>query len=146
MEIKVRYEGFDQFFRLNKEDFQRVQAARKQMKSIQELGMTGNAIAESEKLAYSYLNLRNLVSDLLFGVAASVLDAKHDIKTQNAIVFREMTGAQGTKTTLLEADPRVISAHKKYNDLLDLELYLKNKYSDFESCHYYYKQLAQGNK
>lgn len=143
-QIKVRYDSFDQFFRLNKENFQKVQSARKQMKSLSELGMTGDAIIESEKLAYLYLNLKSLVSDLLFGVAASVLDAKHNIKTQSAIVFRDLPGKQGEKDRMLEADDRVIKANKSYHDLLDLELYMKNKYADFESCHYYYKQLSQG--
>lgn len=146
MDIKVRYESFNQFFRLNKEDFQRVHSARKQMKSLAELGVTGNALIESEKLAYQYLNLKNLVSDLLFGIAASVLDAKHDIKNQKALSYRDLKGAQGERNILLESDKRVVSANEKYNDLLDLELYLKNKYADFESCHYYYKQLSQGNK
>lgn len=144
MQIKVRYKSFHHFFENNKENFKSVQRARKEMKSLQELGMGGNALAESEKLGYHYLNLKNLVSDLLFGVAGSVLDAKHDIKNQTALVYRDLTGSAAERKIILESDIRVTTANQKYNDLLDTELYLKNKYEDFDSCHYYYKQLAQG--
>lgn len=145
MSIKIRYESFDQFFRLNQDNFKRVQIARKELKSPQELGMMGDMIMQAEKLTYHYINLRSLVSDLLFGVTASVLDAKHGIKTQEAIVFREIEGKQGDKKILLEADQRVIQANQKYNDLLDLKDYLELKWKDFDTSHYYYKNLAQGN-
>lgn len=118
--------------------------ARGQLKSPQELGMSGDAIIESEKLAYHYLNLRNLVSDLLFGLSASVLDAKHDIKSQRALAYRDLTGAQGERNTMADADSKVIKANQKFNDLNDLMEYLRNKYDDFEKDHFYYKQIAQG--
>ena len=145
MKIEIRYKNFDQFFRLNEEGFKRVQGARKEMKSIQDLGMSGNALAEAEKLGYHYLNLKNLVSDLLFCVGASVLDAKHDIKTQGAVAWRELSGSAAEKKVLVEGEEIVVNANKRYNDLKDLETYLENKREDFETCHYYYKQLAQGS-
>lgn len=145
MEYKIRYESFDQFFRVNSESFKQVQSAKTQLKSPQQLGMSGNAIIESEKLAFHFLNLENLVSDLLFALGASVLDAKHDIKNQMGLAYRDLSGSATERSKLIESDERVIKAHNKYNDLHDLEDYLKNKYSDFEKNHYYYKQLSQGN-
>ncbi len=144
-EIKIRYKSFDQFFRLNKENFQRVQAARKDMRSPAELAMTGSATIEAEKFSYQFLNLKQTTSDLMFGLGASVLDAKHDIKTQTAVAYRELAGKpQGEKKIEVEAQEKVVAANKTYNDLNDLKEYLMNKYSDFESTHYYYKNLAQG--
>jgi len=145
LDIKIRYGSFDQFFRLNMENFQRVQAARTKLISPAELGMTGSATIEAEKLSYLFLNLLSTTSDLMFGLSASVLDAKHDIKTQTAIAYREMgKKPQGEKKIEVEADIRVVTANQKYNDLLDLKEYLSNKYSNFETTHYYYKNLAQG--
>lgn len=144
MEIKVRYESFDQFFRLNKDNFQKVQKARTSLKSPQELGMTGSLLVEAESLAYQFLNLKNLVSDLLFGVGASVLDSKHNIKNQSALAYRELTGPQGERKMMVEAESIVVNANKKYNDLNDLKEYLENKYNDCENNHYYYKQISQG--
>jgi hypothetical protein len=143
MQLKVRYESFDQFFRLNVDNFKLVQSSTKQLKSPQELGMTGEIFLEAERLAFYYLKLKSVVSDLLFAVGASVLDAKHRIKTETAIVFRELSGAQGDKKTTLEADARIIKANQSYNDLLDLQEYLCNKRDDFANCHYYYKNMTQ---
>lgn len=144
MQLKIRYDSFDQFFRLNKEDFQKVQKAKTSLKSPQELGMTGNALCEAERLAYEFLNLKNLVSDLLFGLGASVLDSKHDIKVKTAIAYRNTEGPQGDKKVFVEADTLVIKSVQTYNDLVDLKEYLDHKYSDFESVHFYYKHLSQG--
>lgn len=143
-QIKIRYDSFDQFFRLNMDDFKKVQAARKEMKSPQDLGLSGSALLEAERLAYQFLNLKSLVSDLLFSVGASVLDAKQDIKNQYAIAYRDADGGVSDRKIFAESDSRVIKAHERFNDLQDLQDYLKNKYGDFESTHYYYKQIAQG--
>ncbi|MCH9665564.1 MAG: hypothetical protein K0U41_06905 [Gammaproteobacteria bacterium] len=144
--IKIRYESFNQFFRINEKNFADVQSARKEMKSSSELGMTGDLFLEAEKLAFKYLNLDNLVSDLLFGVSASLLDAKHDIKNQMALAYRDQSGAQGEKKIMAEADARVTTAVQKFNDLNDLNEYLNNKKKDFEKCYYHYKHIYQGNK
>jgi len=144
MQLKIRYDSFDQFFRLNEERFKRVQAARKELKSPQELGITGNALAESEKLAYHYLNLKNLVSDLLFGIGASVLDAKHLVKVQTAVAYRAAVGPVSEKKIMIEASPIVEAAVEKFNDLGDLKDYLENKREDFETCYYYYRKVSGG--
>lgn len=144
MQIKVRYVSFDQFFRLNTEEFKRVQQAKTSLKSPQELGMTGNVLGEAENLAYQFLNLKNLVSDLLFGISASVLDSKHNTKVQTALAYRDLPGKIGDKKVQVEAQENVIESHQQFNDLLDLKEYLINKYNDFEANHYYYKQLSQG--
>lgn len=143
-QIKIRYDSFDQFFRLNKENFKKVQNAKTSLKSPQELGMTGNALCEAERLSYEFLNLKSIVSDLMFGLGASVLDAKHSIKVKTAIAYRNTEGPQGDKKISVEADQLVVKAVETYNDLLDLKEYLDHKYSDFESIHFHYKHIAQG--
>ncbi len=144
MQLKIRYDSFDQFFRMNKENFQKVQQAKALLKSPQEMGMTGNALAEAERLAYEFLNLKCIVSDLLFGVGASVLDAKHKVKVNTAIAYRNTEGPQGDKKILIEQDALVVQANEAFNDLEDLKEYLLKKMEDFSASHYYYKNIAQG--
>lgn len=143
--LKIRYDSFDQFWRVNQEVFKEIQNATKELKSLSELSMTGNALLEAERLAFRYLNLKSKVSDLMLGLNGSVLDAKANIKVQYGIAYRELSGSVKEREYIANTDKRVIEANSTFNDLHDLLEYLKGKYGDFESSHYYYKNLSKGD-
>lgn len=139
----IRYTSFQDFSSRNKKNFDQVVAAKTKLKSISELSMTGQALSESESLAFDFLNLKNIVTDLMFGLSASVLDSKARIKEVEGTIFRELDGqSAAAREKIIQCDSRYVQAHQTYNDLIDLSQYLENKAKDFESSYYYYRGLA----
>jgi hypothetical protein len=143
--MKLRYGSFDQFWRVNQDKFVQIQNATKELKSPVELGMTGQALLEAEKLAFRYLNLKSMVNDLMLGLSGSVLDAKANIKNQYGIAYREMSGSIKEREHCANSDTRGVEADQVYNDLDELQSDLEGKLSDYESAHYYYKKMTQGD-
>jgi hypothetical protein len=139
----IRYTSFQDFASRNDKNFSLVVAAKTKMKSITDLSITGQALDTAEELAFEFLNLKNIVTDLMFGLSASVLDAKTKVKEMEGICFRDLTGSAADRARLLQTDPRWIQANQTYNDLLDLSEYLTNKSKDFETNYYYYRGLSQ---
>ena len=147
MSVDVRYLSFDDFYSRNQAAFQSVLAARGNMQSPQELGMSGQALLESERLSYVFLNFADLCSELQFGLSASVLDAKQDYRDASANFMRE-SGEKSVKAkeVMLFSDETYKKEVKRYNGLFDLSEYLDKRHSNFMACHYYYKNLANGGK
>jgi len=139
----VRYQDFNDFYARNQAAFKSVLMARTYMKSPQELSLSGQATLEAHRLSYVYLNFANLITELRFGVVASVMDAKQDYRNASAQFMRSSDQKSvTTKRELVFADTVYQREHKKYNDLFDLNEYLEKRYSDFMATHYYYKKLS----
>lgn len=138
-----KYTSFEDFYSKNKNQFEEVRYSHSRLKSIAELAQTGSAIAESERLTFDFLNLSNLVTDLLFGLSNSVLESKSKLKEVEGIFFRDSpTKSAADKAKLVQADPQYITANTNYNNLNDLFEYLQLKKKDFESAYYYYREIS----
>ena len=144
MYFKKRYKDSVEFHNQNQIEFDRVRSATSKLKSMTELGVSGFAIAEAEKLTYEYLNLSSVCSDLLFGLGASVLDAKSRYKQIEGMFFRDLSvkTPAADKVKLVQCLPTYIQADQDYNDLLDLKEYIENKKKDFDGAYYYYRDIA----
>ena len=139
----IRYTSFQDFSSRNDKNFSLVVAAKTKLKSMSDLGLTGNALGDAESLSFDFLKLKNITTDLMFGLSASVLDAKARIKETEGLCFRDITApSAAAKEKLTQCDPRYVAAHQTYNDLFDLQEYLQNKAKDFENSYYYYRGLA----
>lgn len=112
------------------------------MKSPQELGLSGQATLEAHRLSYVFLNFANLVTELRFGVIASLMDAKQGYRNANAQFMRSSNKSVTANKELVYADEVYQREHKKYNDLFDLNEYLEKRYEGFMATHYYYKKLS----
>lgn len=140
----IRYTSYKEFADRNSKNFEKVVTAKTKLKSVADLSMSGRALDAAEELAFEFLNLKNIVTDLLFGLSASVLDAKTKIKETEGICFRDLDGKSAAdRCKLLQCDPRFVNANQIFNDLNDLNEYLANKAKDFETSYYYYRGLSQ---
>ena len=137
-----RYSSYQDFRDKNAANLDLVIQARSKLKSMTELAMSGQALAEADALAYEYLNLDALVTDLLFGLSASVLDAKANVKKLEGIFFRVSSKSAADKAKLVQEDPDYLAATQFFNELTDLEDYLRNKKKDFEKAYYHYRGIA----
>jgi hypothetical protein len=142
--FSVRYKDSAEFHSANKDKFESVLKASTKLKSMRELGETGFALSETERLTYEFLNLSSTCSDILFGLSASVLDAKEKLKQIEGMFFRDLTVKTSAidKAKLVHCLPQYMESDKCYNDLLDLKEYIEMKKRDFDSAHYYYRELA----
>ena len=139
----IRYTSFNSFSEKNSANFEKVVQAKSKLKSISDLSSTGRALEEAESLAFEFLNLKNIVTDLMFGLSASVLDAKTKIKEVEGTLFRDSNApSAAAKEKMILADPAYVSAQHMFNDLTDLYEYLSNKAKDFETSYYYYRGLS----
>lgn len=139
----IRYSSYQDFSGRNSKNLNLVIAAKTKLRSIGELSIGGQALSDSESLAFDFLNLKNVVTDLMFGLSASVLDAKARIKEVEGTIFRELDGqSAAAREKQIQADQRYVQAHQAYNDLFDLQSYLENKAKDFETTYYYYRGLS----
>lgn len=140
-----RYSSFEDFKSNNETNLDLVIQARSKLKSLSELAMTGRALDEAEALAYEYLNLDSLVTDLMFGLSASVLDAKANVKKLEGIFFRVSSKSAADKAKLVQEDPDYLAATQFFNELTDLQEFLLNKKKDFEKAYYHYRGIANKN-
>lgn len=117
--------------------------ANARLKSMSELGETGFALAEAERLTFEFLKLSSSCSELLFGLGASVGDAKSSMKQIEGMFYRDLTSktSAADKSKLVQCLPSYMEADRNYNDLLDLKEYLEMKKKDFDSAYYYYRDL-----
>lgn len=139
-----RYRDSAEFHSQNKAEFERVLSASTKLKSLSELGATGFALQEAEKLTFDFLNLSSLCSELLFGLSGSMYDSKSKIKQCEGIFFRDMSvkTSAADKAKLVHCTPSYIEADRCYNDLLDLVEYIQMKKKDFDSAYYYYRDIS----
>lgn len=141
--FSVRYKNSAEFQSQNEERFKLILSASSKLKSISQVSESGFALTESERLTFEFLNLSTLCSDLLFGLSASVLDAKEKIKQIEGMFFRDLTVKTSAvdKSKLVHCLPSYMEADKDYNDLTDLFDYISMKKKDFESAYYYYRDM-----
>jgi hypothetical protein len=136
-----KYSSYTEFQQQNDVHLQQVVNAKTKLKSVSDLAMTGQALTESESLAFEFLNLSQICTDLMFGLSSSVLDAKAEYKRVEGIFFRENTKSAADKAKLVQADDQYVKANQTFNDLTDLLEYLQGKKKDFETAHYYYRAM-----
>lgn len=137
------YKSFEEFYASNADGFDKVLRAKTELKSPMECAQTGSAIVEAERLSYVFLNYKSLVTDLKLGLSASVLIAKDNMKAVRAELFKQSSEkAANAKERDVESHPKYIEAAKIYSQLNDIKEYLDLKHQDFDSCHYYYKNIA----
>lgn len=141
---KKRYVSSEDFYNKNQNDFEAVVQAKAKLMSSSELSQTGMALTVAEGLCFDFLNLKNKVSDLMFGLSASVSDAKVEYKRIEGMYFRDsgVKTSAADKTKLVQAFPEYVEAHKNFNDLEDLLDFLKMKHADFEGAYYYYRDVV----
>ena len=141
--FSVRYKDSAEFQSINQEKFTQILSAPTKLKSLNQIAESGFALAEAERLTFEFLQLSSLCSDLLFGLSASVLDAKEKIKQVEGMFFRDMTVKTSAvdKGNLVHCLPRYMEADKNYNDLTDLADYIAMKKKDFDSAHYHYREI-----
>lgn len=138
----LRYSSYEDFKSKNETNLDLVIQARFKLKSMSELAMTGSALTEAETLAFEFLNLGSIVTDLMFGLSASVLDAKANLKKMEGIFFRVSSKSAADKAKLVCEDPDYLAANQIFNDLTDLQEFLLNKKKDFETAYYHYRGIA----
>lgn len=139
----IRYSSYEDFSSRNSKNLELVIKSKSKLMSISDLSITGHSIGRAEDLAYEFLNLSNVITDLLFGLSASVLDAKTKLKEVEGIIFRDLGKMSAAdKTKLIQADERYVKANQTFNDLTDLQEYLNNKKKDAETSYYYYRAIA----
>lgn len=141
----LRYSSYEDFKTRNEKNFSLVFVARTKLKSNSDMGIGGQALTEAEGLSFEFLNLSSLVTDLMFGLSASVLDAKAKLKEIEGIFFRENTKSAADKAKLIAAEPNYIAATQNFNDLTDLQEFLLNKKKDFEAAYYHYRGISNKN-
>ena len=79
----------------------------------------------------------------MFGLSASVLDAKTKVKEVEGTIFRDLGKMSAAdKTKLIQADKIYVASNQIYNDLIDLQEYLVNKKKDAETSYYYYRAIS----
>lgn len=144
-----KYKCYDEFYHHNQVRFDAVQKAAAMLKAPDQLGndpSLGLAIAEAEKLSHFFLQCANTVTDLMFGVSASVLDAQANVNSVEGLLYGQKTGGATDRNRAVVSDPIYLDAVKHQNDLTDLKKYLEHKREDFMANHYYYKGLVGNNK
>lgn len=137
-----KYSSYGDFQEKNNANLCLILQAKVKLKSVSELAMGGQALTDSESLAFEFLNLSHICTDLMFGLSSSVLDAKAESKNVEGVFFRESPKSAADKAKLVQCEDAYIKATHIFNDLTDLLEYLQNKKKDCESAHYYYKGLA----
>jgi hypothetical protein len=141
--FSVRYKDSAEFQNAHEKKFESILSATTKLKSSSQISESGFALVETERLTYEFLNLSAVCSDLLFGLSASVLDAKAKMKQIEGMFFRDLTVKTSAidKAKLVHCLPQYIEADKNYNDLTDLADYILMKKKDFDSAHYHYREL-----
>lgn len=139
-----RYKDSLDFHNNHQEKFDLIISASSKLKSMNQLGETGNALGEAERLTFEFLHLGTICSELLFGLTGSTLDAKSKIKQTEGIFFRDLSVKTSAidKAKLVQCLPAYMEADRCYNDLLDLSEYIAMKKKDFEAAYYYYRDLS----
>lgn len=142
--FSTRYKNSLEFHTTNKEAFEKVLSASTKLKSSAELSVTGFALVEAERLTFEFMNLTSICSELLFGLSASVSDAKSKIKQVEGIFWRDLETktSAADKAKLVYAQQMHIDADKDYNDLNDVYDYIIMKKKDFEMAYYYYREIS----
>lgn len=141
MTMLKRYESAEEYMTLNQVDFERVQYGAKMLKNPSQLSQSGMPIQEAERLSYVFLDLMNVASDLMFGLSASAANEKSAYKKAEAIGFREADGRVKDKEYAAVSNDNYLKHIRNHNDLTDIYDYLKQKHSDFEKNHFYYKHM-----
>lgn len=139
-----RYLNSQEFHSAHQVQFDRVLSASTRLKSHSELGSAGFALEEAERLCFDFMNLSSLCSELMFGLSASVSDAKSKLKQIEGTFFRDLATktSAADKSKLVHALPTYQEADRHYNDLQDLLEYLQMKKKDFEMAYYYYREVS----
>lgn len=139
----LRYSSYEDFSGRNGKNLELVLKSKTKLMSLSDLSITGHSISRAEELAYEFLNLSNVITDLMFGLSASVLDAKTKVKEVEGTIFRDLGKMSAAdKTKLIQADKIYVASNQIYNDLIDLQEYLVNKKKDAETSYYYYRAIS----
>jgi len=138
-----KYKNAEDFMNMNDVDFKEIQSAKTNFLSLSQLMETGNALGESERLSFVFLNLAHKVTDLRLGLTSSLLDAQGNVKTVEGLLFRSVDAKSAAeKNKIIPAMQDYVDASSKANDLKDISEYLNNKHADFMSAHVYYKNIS----
>lgn len=138
-----KYFSYQDFLQHNELDFNKIQFSTIKLKSLQEISTTGFVLETCEMLCFDYLNLGKVCTDLMFGLSASVNDAKTKIKAVEGMFFRDSTAKSAAdKAKLVQCSQDYLDANSLYNELNDLYEYLLLKKKDLESAYYYYRELS----
>lgn len=140
-----RYRTVQEFIALNNSRLEEVKRASSDLRGTDQIGVSGMPLAEAERLSYRFLYLMNICTDLLFGVSASVGNAKANRNKIEALQFRSSDGKVKDREHAALSSEEFIEAARNYNDLNDLYDYLKMKHDDFEKNHWYYKHIGNNN-
>lgn len=136
------YKTVQDFFALHQSKFDLVQNSDVKYLSLSQLMESGEALQRTEELAFDFLNLVNVVSEMSFGLSSAVLKSKECIKTTEGSLYRQLDGSAAERKMLIPSMQSHVDATSVYADLLDLKEYLELKLAGFNSAHVYYKNLA----
>lgn len=138
-----KYKSFQEFATVNREKFAVVQMLGAKLKAPRDLGKEtgGLLLAEAEELEHLFLNGAGACTDLMFGISASVLDAKAQSENTYGLLYGQKSGNATDKKNQVESDPIYTGTLSAYHELEDLKKYLERKRDDFMANHYFYKQF-----
>ena len=137
-----KYKNFQEFQSINQTKFATVQALGAKLKAPKDLGKEGGfLLAEAEELEHLFLNGAGACTDLMFGLSASVLDAKAHAENQYGLLYGMKSGNATDKKNQVDSDPIYLAALAPMHELEDLKKYLERKHDDFMANHYFYKQF-----
>ena len=136
------YNTIQDFFALHQADIDLIQKSDVKFLSLAELMVTGEALQKTEELAFEFLNLVNLTSELSYGLTSSLLKAKENVKTIEGSLYRQLEGSAAERKMLIPSMQNHVDAVAILADFTDMKDYLDLKLSVFNSAHVYYKNLA----
>lgn len=137
-----KYKSYQDFYTINKAKFDVIQMSAAKLKAPRDLGKeSGMLLAEAEELEHFFLNAGGAVSELMFGLSASVLDAETNMNNVDGLLFSQKSGNATEKRAAVACDQQYLQAAAMYHELKDLKDYLERKREDFEKNHYFYKQF-----
>lgn len=136
-----KYKNYQEFYSLNQARFDAVQGMAALLKSPKDMSATGFVLAEAENLEHLFLNGANSVTELMFGLSASVLGAETNMNNVEGLLYGQKSGNATDKRNAVACDPQYVLASEAYQELKDLKDYLEQKRDDFMANHYFYKQF-----
>lgn len=137
-----KYKNYHEFYSLNQAKFDAVQAMSAKLRSPKEMASNGGfLLAEAEELEHLFLNGANAVTELMFGISASVLGAETNMNNVEGLLYSQKVGNATDKRNAVACDPQYIAASEAFHEMKDLKDYLDRKRDDFMANHYFYKQF-----
>lgn len=137
------YNTVSDFFTMHQAKFDLIQKSDVKFLSLAQIMESGEALQKTEELAFDFLNLINITSELNFGLTSAVLKSKENVKTTEGSLYRQLDGSAAERKVLIPSMQSHVDATAILSDLVDLKDYLDLKLAVFNSGHVYYKNLAQ---